>query len=443
MRHRILAAACSLVLLAACGSSSSPAPTPPVPTTSPNPPSASTTPGTPSSPPPSSVSAVKIGITLPLTADGSGPTNDVRDGVLLAIKDANAKGLIPGVAIGSVVLDHTVDGADDLDKGVADIQALVADPSVVGVVGPFNSYIAAGQIPLSNQAGLLQCSPSTSNPDLTKGDPGSQLRPSGAVNFLRLSATDDDVVIGVADFAANVLHAKRALVIDDSAGYGIGLADGFTSRFTADGGTVVKRVTTDFHATDYSTVLSAGAKLHPDVVMFGGVTAPDGDTAAGAAVLRHQMAHAGLAGVPLVGGTSLQDQDGTDGSLIAIAGPAAVGTYGAEVTAADFPARAAFDAEFAAAYGHEPDPYAGPGYACAQLILRAVAAAAAKGTVTRDAVRSAAVAPNMPVDTIMGPVSFDAVGDITAPVITITTVDPKANGGSGGWIVARQMAVGP
>ena len=40
----------------------------------------------------------------------------------------------------------------------------MSDAAVIGVVGPFNSTVAKVQIPISNEAGLLQCSPANTNP---------------------------------------------------------------------------------------------------------------------------------------------------------------------------------------------------------------------------------------------------------------------------------------
>jgi branched-chain amino acid transport system substrate-binding protein len=382
---------------------------------------------------------LRIGISLPLSTDVNGGPNAVRDGALLAIADANARGFIPGVTIESVILDHSspTPGGNDLPKAVEDMRSLILDSTIVGVVGPFQSYVAQGQIPLSNAAGLIQCTPSASNPDLTKGPNGQQLRVSrpNDVAFLRLGPTDDDVGPGLADFAFNTLHARRAFVVDDGADYGIPLADAFTARFQNDGGSVVLRETTAEDATDYAKVLAAGAALHPDVVLFGGVTAYGGNGAAGAGAFRRQMATAGLADVPLLGGDGLKDTDQDGKSLIALAGPAAAGTYSADLVPANYPGKAAFDTAFQRAYGRVAPPYAGPGYACAQVILQAIATAAANGSFTRAGVRASAADTATTFATVLGSIRFDAAGDVTSPSITMDTVDLKGNGGAGGWVV--------
>jgi branched-chain amino acid transport system substrate-binding protein len=388
---------------------------------------------------------IRIGISLPLTSDVSSGPDAVRDGALLALADANARGLLPGVTIEPVILNHTSPGGNDLAQAVDDMHSLIRDPTVVGVVGPFQSYVAQGQIPVSNAAGLVQCTPSASSPALTKGPQGQQLRVSrpNDVAFLRLGPTDDDVGPGLADFAFNTLHARRAFVVDDSGGYGISLADAFAARFQTDGGTVVGRQTTAQDATDYSKVLTAGAALHPDVALFGGVNAFGGNGASGAAAFRREMAAVGLGAIPLLGGDGLKDSDQAGKSLIDLAGPAAVGTYSADLVPANYPGKAVFDAEFQRSYGRAAPPYAGPGYACAQVILQAIATAAVSGSLTRAGVRTAAADTATTFDTVLGSIRFDAAGDVTSPSITIDRADLKANGGAGGWVVVGGATATP
>lgn len=387
---------------------------------------------------------IKIGISLPLTGDGSADAVAVRDGVLLAIKDANRSGRLPGITIVPLSLDHSTPGGDNAEKGIADMRALARDPDVVGVVGPFQSYVANGQIPVSNTAGLLQCSPSTSSPDLTKGPPGQALRASrpDQVAFIRLSATDDEMGPSLADFAVLRLHSTRALVVDDGAAYGIGIADAFAARFQTDGAVVVRRAPTTAGASDYSEVIRAARALRPDLVMFGGVNAFNGDSSSGAGAFRRQMSADGLAGIPLIGGDGLEDLDNAGRSLFDVDGAAAANTYSGNL-APSFRGQPAFGAEFRAAYGSDPRPYAAPGYACAEIIVAAIERAAARGGISRESVRAAGTDPGSTFTTILGAIRFDAAGDITTPSISVYRADPGANGGTGAWVLVNPGASAP
>jgi branched-chain amino acid transport system substrate-binding protein len=408
----------------------------------PSPSPSSSAPGRPNlSPAPSPISSlgptVRIGLSLPLTTNPSDGPDAIRDGALLAIKAANASHQIPGISLVPVILDDTSPGNDDLAKGESDMRDLVADSTVVGVIGPYQSYVAAGQIPISNAAGLLQCSPDTSAPDLTKGPQAQQLRVTnpGRIAFLRLAPTDDDVGSGLADFAFQTLHARRAFVFDDGAGYGVTLADTFAARFETIGGTIAGRETTAQGVTDYSAVLNLAFAAHPDVVLYGGVNAYGGIAGSGAGAVRRQMAASGLGAIPLIGGDGLKDTDQTGASLADIAGVAAAGTYSADLVPPDYPGKAAFSAAFKAEYGRAPSPDAGPGYACAQVLIQAIAAAAAAPALTRDGVRAAGADSSATFHTILGALRFDSAGDLIAPGIGMDTIDLKANGGKGGWVV--------
>ena len=102
---------------------------------------------------------LKIGISLPLSGAVRADGGPAERGAQLAVDQANEAGGIGGYMLETVVLDHAVNGQYNAAQGAADMQTLANDPDVIGVVGPYNSDVAAAQIPISNAAGLLQCSP--------------------------------------------------------------------------------------------------------------------------------------------------------------------------------------------------------------------------------------------------------------------------------------------
>jgi len=205
---------------------------------------------------------LKIGISLPLSGASLASAGPARDGALLAIAEANKKGGVGGYKFEAVIKDHTgTNGSHDPAIASADMTALVADEAVIGVVGPFNSGSAKAQIPVSNAAGLFQCSPSNTNPSLTKGADGVTLRTGEdgterPVNYVRLCATDDLQGAALAAYAYTTLGLRSALIIDDTETYGKGLADVFAAEFAALGGTVVGREAGGVSVTDYSAILS-------------------------------------------------------------------------------------------------------------------------------------------------------------------------------------------
>ncbi len=318
------------------------------------------------------------------------------------------------------------------------MSTLVAEEAVVGVVGPFNSSVAKVQIPVSNEAGLFQCSPANTNPDLTKGDAGKELRAKNPdkINYVRVATTDDIQGPAVAQYGVNTLGLKSVAIIDDTETYGKGLADAFEAEWTKLGGTVVGREGAPKGTTDYTAILTKFAAENPDSVFYGGVTATGGG------LVRKQMSQVGLdpAKVAYLGGDGIQDGPGSvDGSFINIAGDAAANSASSVAAIAEFPGRDEFNKKYKAAYGVEAGAYSASGYACAQVILEAIKAAAAKGDVTREAVRAAGTDTTKTFDTVLGPVMFDAVGDTSQKIISLYTVDLAAADGAGDWVFDVQV----
>ena len=123
--------------------------------------------------------------------------------------------------------------------------ALVANPNVVAVIGPLNSSVAKVQIPISNAAGLLQCSPANTNEGLTKPEFGAlDIRKTNPtkINYVRVVTTDDNQGPAAARYILREARSKKTVYIVDSTDtFGKGIADNFQKYFEANGGTVVAR----------------------------------------------------------------------------------------------------------------------------------------------------------------------------------------------------------
>jgi len=362
-----------------------------------------------------------IGISFPLNGASLASAGPARDGALLAIKEAK----IDGYTLKAKVLDHAIDGKKNPDQGAADMLTFVGDESVVAVVGPFNSAVALAQIPVSSEAGLLQCSPSNTNPDLTKGDAGAALRGGRAVNYVRLATTDDLQGPAVAVYAKEN-GAKKIYILDSTDAYGKGIADAFETKFKADGGTVVGRQGLPASTTDFSAAATAAKKAGADSIFYGGVTSD------GAPLFRNALAQAGLGALPFYGGDGIYDGVG-DGSYVKTAGANAENSFASQAAIETIPGREAFNTKFKAEFGHDAEGYAAAGYACAQIIVEGIKAAVTGGTVTRETVRAAVVDKGTSFETVLGPVTFDAVGDTSQHIISLYKVV------NGAWVFDKQI----
>ena len=385
---------------------------------------------------------LKIGTELPMSGAETANGEPSANGVKLAIKQANAKGAVPGYTLDISVQDDAVNGAHDAQQGATNMHTLVADASVVGVVGPFNSSVAQAEIPISNAAGLLQCSPANTNTTLTYPPDSAQYRPNNPdkINYIRLAAPDSIQGPAGADYVYNDLGAKTIYILDDTETFGVGVGDAFSKQFTADGGTVTKRDSAPKSTTDYTPLFTAAAAGHPAAVYLAGTT----PTGMGLA-LKQGRTVAGFETIPFMGPDGVADlgPGGTEGATITIAGQAAHDVFGTVAGVHDLPSGSTFVADFTAEYGKAPGAYSSAAYACAQVIIAGIAKAVAAGTTDvaaiREAVRSNSVSGSS-FDTVIGSIAFDKNGDITTPFMSFYEVDLTAGGGKGDWVYQKQQA---
>jgi branched-chain amino acid transport system substrate-binding protein len=310
---------------------------------------------------------------------------------------------------------------------------------VIAVIGPLNSSVAKAQIPISNDGGVLQCSPANTNPDLTKGAPAAQIR-TKPNNYIRVVTTDDVQGPAAAQYIYDILKKKSVYVIDDTETFGKGVADAFAAEFTKRGGTVVKHDAAPKTTQDYVSIMTAAKALNPESIYFGGVTATGG------ARILLAAQQAGLGDVPYVGPDGINDGSGeTKDSFLNLGAAAAKNAYSTLAGIGDFPGKAQFEADYKAEYNIDPTGYAGTGYACAQVVIDALkraGAAAADKSALREAVRVAGTDTAAKYSTIVGDITFDANGDTSQKIVSIYSVDPAAANGKGDWKFQTQVDYG-
>jgi branched-chain amino acid transport system substrate-binding protein len=382
---------------------------------------------------------VKIGVDLPLsgaeTANG-GPT---FNGIQLAVDEANAAGGVAGYKIEINKQDDAVNGAHDPKQGASNAQTLVADEAVVGMVGPFNSNVARAQIPVTNEAGLAQCSPANTGVDLTK-EGSDKYRPKNPDkrNYFRVATPDDIQGPAGAQYAFNDLKKTKAWVVDDTEAFGVGVANSFSDEFKKLGGTIVKRDGNDFKKnTDFASLINAVKTSNPDVV-YSGMT-----QVTGGGQLKKQMVQNGL-NITLVGPDGIADlgTGGSTGAFITLAGVENSGdTYGTVAGIHDIPDPKAFADRYKAKFGIDPGAYSALAYACTQSLLQSIAATAGSASdmkALREAVR-ANIFSGAKFNTVLGTISFDQNGDSSQKFISFYKVDPTLSGGKGGWTYVKQQ----
>ncbi|MGP9021414.1 branched-chain amino acid ABC transporter substrate-binding protein [Streptomyces sp. BR1] len=353
---------------------------------------------------------VVIGVDAPLTGQNSATGLGIQYGVQIAVDDANAKKLVPGVTFKVKALD---------DKalpptGQQNATALVADKDVLGVVGPLNSGVALTMQQVFATANLVEISPSNTNPTLTQGKDwaaGNKTRPFKT--YFRTATTDAIQGGFAADYAFNGLHKKNVFVVDDKQTYGAGLATLFKQGFTKAGGKVAGEDHVNVGDKDFAALVTKIKNSGADLVYYGGQYDE-------AQIVTKQLKDSG-AKVPLFGGDGIYSD-----TFISTAGKAAEGDLATSVgvpvdtlDAAKTFIQTYKDKKYPGDYG----TYGGYSYDAATAIIKAVGNVVKDGKVPSDA-RQKIVdeVQKAQFQGIAGAVAFDQYGDTTNKQLTVYQV---------------------
>ena len=349
---------------------------------------------------------IKIATQSPLSGGMSAVGTDIKNGVQLAIEQLSG----PLVAMGFKVELAAFDDQGNPDTGVANAKSIVSDPSILAIVGHYNSGV---QIPSSEEyhaAGLANVSPANTNPKVTE---------RGYVEVSRICGRDDVQGAVGAQFA-NSKGIKSAYVLHDKTAYGQGIAEYFKREAEKLGMKVLGFAGTEEKA-NFDSILSPILASNPEAIYFGGMFDQ-------AAVLFKQARQKGYKGMFLsddgfdssdaakIGGTTLLEGSGTYYS--SVAGPASA-----------YPGTAKFQADFKAKFGSEPQPFAAQSFDSAAIVLKAIenaATAAGKKIPARaDVVKAVRALKDFP--GITGTFTFNGKGDLASAkyfIIQVTSGDP-------------------
>lgn len=355
----------------------------------------------------------RIAVIAPLDAGLVQFGRGIRNSVDLAVDEANARGVLPDEwRLDVLALDDSSNPA----KGEAAARKAAADQTVLGVVGTYNSGVAAEVAPVLAAAGVAMISPANTDAALTLGtDPAAPVRPNAT--YLRMVAADNVQGPFLASYAFGTLGARRVAVVTQAKSVSKGLADSFSAAFTGAGGEIVSTIVVPDGTTDYVPVLREIVPLQPDLLFYGG----EYDVGAGFSV---QAEAAGLT-VPVMGGDGIKDA-----AYIAQAGPAGDGDLASTVgapTASLLSAQGFVDAYRKAGYAEPPSDCGVYAYDATNVLIAAAASALQGAEEVTPAVRRAVVASVQAADEqgASGRVWFDSYGDTRSKILTMYRV---ANG---------------
>jgi branched-chain amino acid transport system substrate-binding protein len=386
---------------------------------------------------------IDIASDLPTSGADASSGLPTQEGANFAVTRAAT---VRGFTLKFVPFDDAVNGVHDAAKGVQNVQAMISNKLVLGMVGPFNSGVAKAEIPVANAAPLAMMSPSNTNECLTQdhsycqaanGFTAASLRPSTINNYFRVAAPDTFQGPAMADFALKAAPAglgiTKIAVWDDEETFGQGVANNFATEFAAKGGTVVDRKSYDPKAkSDFHDFLASAKANGAQGIYVGGTSAT------GACKARGQMAGLFNPDIYYLGPDGIGDsQCLTDSGSMATSNMYA--TQGV-ADATQNPSAATIVAAYKAAYPGASNigAYTFAGYDCAAILIDAIGRAidANGGNLpTR-----AQVIAQMPLTKnfagLTGVITLNAAGDQTTPTLQFQQVQ------GGAWVFKSQFAVG-
>ena len=323
-----------------------------------------------------------------------------------------------GVSIGTPL--------DDLcspDGGQAAAQTIVADPSVVGVIGTTCSAAAVAASPLISNAGMVMIAPSNTAPALTSdlaGSPGTDYQPG----YYRTAHNDLFQGRAVALFVRNELAYDRAAAIHDGDPYTQGLAQAFKDSFEELGGDVTTFTAVNKGDTDMIAVLTEVTAGRPQAVFFP-IFMPEGGF-----IVQQVGGVSGLEDVELIVSAALlvdNFMELPESEGVYISGPdLRFGTNRNSITGrtAD-----GLLAAYVTAYGEEPSAgYWGHAYDATTMLLQAIDRVAVEldGTLYIDRQQLRDELNRSSFDGIIGPITCDEFGDCGSQLITVLhNTDPR------------------
>ncbi|MDR3372969.1 MAG: branched-chain amino acid ABC transporter substrate-binding protein [Ancalomicrobiaceae bacterium] len=326
---------------------------------------------------------IKIGVAGPITGPNAAFGAQLKNGVDQAVEDINAAGGI----LGNKLAMSVGDDVSDPKQGVSVANKFVGD-GVKFVIGHFNSGVTMPASEVYAENGIIEITPSATNPKVTE---------RGLPNIFRTCGRDDQQGKVWADYViSGPGKGKKVAVVHDKTTYGQGLADAAKGYMTAAGLKEVLYEGVNTGDKDYSALVSKIKASGAEILMWGGLHTEGG-------LIIRQLRDQGST-IQMMSGDGI-----TDNEFGTIGGPGVVGTlmtFGPEPR--DNPAAQAVVAKYKAK-SIDPAGYTLYSYAGVEILKQAAEEAKSlDAKKVEDVMHSGKV-----FHTVLGDISYDKKGDRT------------------------------
>lgn len=348
---------------------------------------------------PAGSDTLKIGVLAPLS--GPVPTFGVstRDGVLLAVEEWNAKGGVLGKQIEAIVEDSQCTP----DPAVNAANKLIDEDKVKYLVGEVCSSASIPVSEIAEEKGVVQISPTSTNPNVTLNADGSTKS-----YIFRACFIDPFQGLVMAKFATEKGFKTAFILYDQGNDYVRGLAEAFEKSFTELGGQVLGKETYTGQDTDFSAILAKVAESKAEVLFV-----PDYYNII--SLVGAQAKEKGVTSV-MMGGDGW---DSADLDLAAADGGFFSNHYSAQDTR---PIVQDWVKNYNTKYGSTPDALATLGYDATNLLLAAIERAGVD-----DPAKVKDALAGISYDAVSGTVTFDAQHNPIKSAVVMSVKDGKVN----------------
>lgn len=199
-----------------------------------------------------SAKTLKIGSMGPLTGPYAADGNDIKNGVLTAIKVIEDEGGIPGF---DEIKLFPQDTACDPKQAVAAANKLI-NIDVAGVIG---AYCSSSTIPASatlDEEDIIMITPASTHQDVTD---------RGLPYMFRMCGRDDAQAPAAVKFMKDALNAKNIFIVDDKTTYSQGLAEGVSKSCKEMGIEVLGHDHVNQGDKDFSAILTMAKTKKADI----------------------------------------------------------------------------------------------------------------------------------------------------------------------------------